>query len=74
MMGQANVAVKGWEIGADGRGGKLAVGGDVAEDLAGYAIPVLKTAVRQRVGVCRKRGERLPSKEILALTEKLLGQ
>ena len=61
-----------------------AIGRDVAEALAGYAIPVLATHVGQRVAFAESAASgstvleddpgSLASREILALAEELLGQ
>lgn len=61
-----------------------AIGRDVAEALAGYDIPVLKTHIGQRVAFAESAANgstvleddpgSLASKEILALTEELLGR
>lgn len=61
-----------------------AIGRDVAEALAGYPIPVLKTAIVQRVAfaetaanggtVLEQDPASLASKEILALTDELIGR
>lgn len=61
-----------------------AIGRDVAEALAGYAIPVLATHIGQRVAFAESAGNgstvleddptSLASREVIALAEELLGQ